>query len=198
VNEGVITNESSAREWIYANLTSVIACGEAILWIYLYEAWQQKDSQKLHYWNQWFGASRETSEFRAETLQMGWSLTQLLRELDWGGNENLILLRAIPKITLPCAHSYACHFAGIMPEEGLHTYLYTWLENQVMASIKSIPLGQVAGQKILKAVLDSFPELLKSIFLKVKEQQSPINTFSPQLAILSSRHESQYSRLFRS
>jgi urease accessory protein len=107
-------------------------------------------------------------------------------------------LSAVSKITLPCAHSYACHFSDIEPQEGLHTYLYTWLENQVMAVDKINTSWTSSRSKNFKDCFRVISRLLKDIFLKVEQEESPINTFSPQLAILSSRHESQYSRLFRS
>jgi urease accessory protein len=121
-----------------------------------------------------------------------------MEDLEWGTVDQRLILQGIKKLTLPCAHSYACSSVGMSEQEGVHTYLYSWLENQVMAAIKSVPLGQVAGQKILQSVLESLPELIEEIFNKIEHQVNPINTFSMQLSVLSARHESQYSRLFRS
>ena len=198
VNVGIVHDQASARDWIQAHLHAVVANAEVIIWVYLYRAWLASDVEKIFYWNQWFWASRETSEFRAETIQMGWSLAKLMEDLEWGAADQRSLLKGIKKLTLPCAHSYACSSAGMSEQEGVHTYLYSWLENQVMAAIKSVPLGQVAGQKILMAVLETLPNLIEDVFNKIEHQVNPINTFSMQLSILSARHESQYSRLFRS
>ena len=198
VNSGIVHDHLSARDWIQTHLHSVLANAEIIIWVYLYRSWLTSDVEKIMYWNQWFWASRETSEFRAESIQMGWSLAKLIEDLEWGTIEQRILLKGIKKLTLPCAHSFACSSVGMSEQEGVHTYLYSWLENQVMAAIKSVPLGQVAGQRILIAILESLPDLIEEIFHKIEYQVNPINTFSMQLSVLSARHESQYSRLFRS
>jgi urease accessory protein len=64
-----------------------------------------------------------------------------------------------------------------------------------MAAVKSVPLGQTG-----RAAHPAFPrnrieELVKkSMHLKDDE----IGNFAPNLALLSARHETQYSRLFRS
>jgi urease accessory protein len=67
-----------------------------------------------------------------------------------------------------------------------------------MAAVKSIPLGQVAGQKILVAIGKELALQLDVMIEKSKSKNLIMNTFAPQLNILSSRHEHQYSRLFRS
>ena len=80
----------------------------------------------------------------------------------------------------------------------MHIYLFAWLENQVISAMKAIPLGQVAGQKILIELSQTLTKLLEGIIEKSQADDFSLNTFSMQLSILSSRHENQYSRLFRS
>jgi urease accessory protein len=74
-------------------------------------------------------------------------------------------------------------------------YLWAWTENQVAAAIKLVPLGQVAGQRILSSALHSIPGLV-SIGLSLTEED--IGSLAPGLAIASALHEIQYTRLFRS
>jgi urease accessory protein len=62
-----------------------------------------------------------------------------------------------------------------------------------MAALKAVPLGQTAGQKILLS-LGSRLEALADLEL----EQSQWSNLAPGLACLSARHETQYSRLFRS
>jgi len=81
---------------------------------------------------------------------------------------------------------------AIGKREALVAYAWSWLENQVMAAVKCVPLGQSAGQKILLTLgarLDAIADAAQA--------GEPLN-FAPGLAVLSSRHETQYSRLFRS
>jgi len=130
--------------------------------------------------NELYLASRETAELRAETLQMGYSLCRLLRELGMEG---------VPEgeVAFPIAFAFAAQTWGISAEDAVQAYLWSWLENQVMAAVKAVPLGQTAGQKMLLSLSSKIPLPAESFV-----------NFAPGLAILSSQHETQYSRLFRS
>jgi urease accessory protein len=61
-----------------------------------------------------------------------------------------------------------------------------------MAAIKCVPLGQTAGQRILLSLGSSLQEIAD------QAQNRELYNFAPGLACLSARHETQYSRLFRS
>lgn len=77
----------------------------------------------------------------------------------------------------------------------LLAYAFGWAENKVQASLKSVPLGQSSGQRILTRLAREIPSAVAlAIALPDDERQA----FSPMLAILSAQHETQYSRLFRS
>jgi urease accessory protein len=104
-------------------------------------------------------------------------------------------LPALQPVTLPAAWALAARGMGIAPEPSLTAYLWTWLENQVMAAIKSVPLGQVAGQRLLWALGARVPAAAAHA-RSVDEED--VASFAPGLAIASSRHETQYTRLFRS
>ena len=77
----------------------------------------------------------------------------------------------------------------------LLAYAFGGAENMVQAALKSMQLGQSAGQRILARLADAIPAAADHADgLLDSERQA----FSPMLAILSARHEVQYSRLFRS
>ena len=75
------------------------------------------------------------------------------------------------------------------------TTAFAWAENMVQAAIKSVPLGQRSGQRILAALSAEIPAAVDHALSLHDDQRQ---AFSPRLAILSARHETQYSRLFRS
>ncbi|MEJ6655383.1 MAG: urease accessory UreF family protein, partial [Pseudomonas sp.] len=83
-------------------------------------------------------------------------------------------------------------------EAGLTAYLYAWVENQVAAAIKSVPLGQVAGQRILLHLRAQLPGVVSTALTCSRAEPPVLTTFAPHYAIISSRHETQFSRLFRS
>jgi urease accessory protein len=77
----------------------------------------------------------------------------------------------------------------------LHASLFGWAENMVQAALKAVPLGQLAGQRILQALVGQMPALIEGALAMTDDD---MQSFSPMLGIASARHETQYSRLFRS
>ncbi len=73
--------------------------------------------------------------------------------------------------------------------------LFSWTENQVLVCVKSIPLGQVAGQRML---LSLRPEIELAARRAQTIGDDAMANWSPGLSILSMRHEVQHGRLYRS
>ena len=197
IDSGIVRDAPSAELWIQEVFLGVFARSEAPLWLLSYEAWSKQDINLVNRINEYFLASRETSELRSEAEQMGWSLLQIARSLGWG-NESLDQMARIKPLSLLTAHSYACFHLNIRAKNGLAAYGFSWIENQVAASLKAIPLGQVSGQQVLTHIRMLVPDMVDEAEKRALSDLSKIENFSPMLAILSSRHETQYSRLFRS
>jgi urease accessory protein len=77
----------------------------------------------------------------------------------------------------------------------LSAYLWSWVENQVLAAVKSIPLGQIEGQTLLHRLKSDIIAAMQNA-QEAAPEESGSAAFG--LAIISARHETQYSRLFRS
>ena len=197
IDSGLVNDAPTAEAWIKDVFLGVFVRSEAPLWLLSYEAWAKNDIDSAQSLNDYFLASRETSELRSETERMGWSLLQIAQSLSWG-REYLTKLSAIKPLSLLTAHSYACFHLKIQSKNGLAAYAFSWVENQVTASLKAIPLGQVAGQQALTKIRLLIPEMVEQAEQRAKSGLSMVDNFAPMLAILSSRHETQYSRLFRS
>ena len=178
IEAGYVKDPESAQEWIGDVLELSVARMEAPV----LRAQIAAPTQDL---NDFFVATRETAELRAETLQMGAALAKLLRELG--------IEVSIASPAFPTAYASAVRHWKIEPREALVAYLWSWLENQVMAAVKAVPLGQTAGQKILLELGTRLDEIAKQDL----PEEAWCN-FAPGLALLSARHETQYSRLFRS
>jgi len=194
IDAGLIHDAGSARAWIAAGL-DVAARGEAVLLAQQYRNWECADTEALADCNDELLAMRESFEFRQETEQMGWSLARLLDELSWGPESQRAILRALRPLSLPTAYACAMQSAGVLLSEGLQAWLFAWTENQVAAALKAVPLGQVAGQRILFGLRHDIAAAAARAAVTSVDDAS---TFAPMLGILSARHESQYSRLFRS
>jgi urease accessory protein len=197
VESGTAQDEAGAARWIRDALTHNLARFEAPLAAALMQAWKDGDDARVVELNADFNASRETMELRAETVQMGYSLVRLLGDLDafarvpgWRGR-----LLAVDEPAFPTAWTAAAVAWQVPSDQAIAAYLWAWLENQVMAAVKAVPLGQSAGQRLLSDLGETIPALAGEAIALPEFEWS---NFNPGLAIASARHETQYTRLFRS
>jgi urease accessory protein len=197
VDVGLVTNTQQAQAWCLDVLQLFSQC-EAVVFCVQYVHWQSLKLTELQSTNDWFYATRETSELRLETQQMGWSMVKLISQNKWGSAELRAALNAMSTPTLTTAFSAASVALTIALPQALAAYAFSWAENQVAACVKSIPLGQQGGQAVLNALRAAMPPLLMQAQKNAMQQPPKTNTFSPHLAVLSAKHETQYSRLFRS
>lgn len=195
VDAGLVRDTASAGRWIGDVLAYAVARLEAPVWWRLHAAWSADDPAQVERWNEIFRCTRESTELRAETLQMGYSLQRLLLELGEFEEAPLAQLRAITEITFPAAFAFAVAQWQIPARSALIAYLWAWLENQVMAALKSVPLGQTDGQRLLLALAALLPGIADAACALGDDE---LCNYAPGFAILCSQHETQYSRLFRS
>ncbi|MFT5535205.1 MAG: urease accessory protein [Burkholderiaceae bacterium] len=195
MESGIVTDTVTARAWIVDTLHHVVARFEApVLWRLL-QAFSARDDVAIAYWTEQFIAARDTAEFRAETIQMGYSLGKLMADLQIDDGGLLALLQAQPEIPLPTAYAYAAVALKVPSQAALLGMLFSWAENQVLVCVKSVPLGQVAGQRLL---LSLQPELALAAETASTIADEELSSWSPGLSLLSMQHEVQYSRLYRS
>jgi urease accessory protein len=190
VDRGLVTSEASAAAWLSDQLHLVLSrsdlavIGEAIA------AWRADDAQRIAALDAWVLQTRETSEQRRQTEQMGRSLVEWLKSV-----RPHLAAGVQERLTYPVAFALAASASGAPARDCLLAFAFGWAENMTQAAIKSIPLGQSAGQRILLRLSGEMPAAVDlAMSLADDERQA----FSPMLAILSARHETQYSRLFRS
>ncbi|HCZ14882.1 MAG TPA: urease accessory protein UreF [Candidatus Accumulibacter sp.] len=193
VESGLVRDQGSAQEWIAGLLEEGLGRFEAPLVACLQRAWVALAHREVERLNADFLASRESSELRAETVQMGYSLRRLWHEL--GDFPVPPEFDALPEVSFPAGWALAAAVWEIPVRDSLTAYLWSWCENQVMAALKAVPLGQAAGQRMLLALGSRVPTVVEQALDLPEERWS---NFCPGLALACSRHETQYSRLFRS
>lgn len=195
VESGCVSNEASARQWISSLLSNSIARFELPMLASLYRAWRDNDAALAASLNEEYLASRETAELRSESIQMGGALLTVL-QTD-GEHEAALLepLSGIADVVFPNSFAFAAAAWQLELEDTLTAYAWSWLENQVTAAMKLVPLGQRAGQRLLAGLSPACTEAMRTAVSLPKGEWS---NFAPLFAIACSRHETQYSRLFRS
>jgi urease accessory protein len=192
---GDVKDLESAKTWIGDALHTYQANFELPVLHRLYQAWQSNDMTAVTEWDAFYQAGRDTAEALAETKQMGYSLVRLLNDLKDLPEDLLTNINNLQEPAFPTVYAAIAHYWQIPAGDILQGYAWGWLENQVSASMKTVPLGQVAGQKILLALGESLPSTVQHA---IALSDAEISNFNPLLTIAGCLHETQYSRLFRS
>jgi len=197
VEAGLVSDEASAARWLIDQLYLALARSDLPVVAQAIPAWQSGDLARIRQLNDWVLQTRETHEFRLQTEQMGRSLLEWARQLGELGTGVFEQLdsAALQPPTYPVAMACAAASLNADVHDSLVGFAFGWAENMVQAAIKSVPLGQSAGQRMLGRLALEIPTAVAhAMSLSDDERQA----FTPLLAIHSARHETQYSRLFRS
>ncbi len=189
-----VHDEASCAEWLADQLHLSQARGDMALMAQAIPAWQTLNTARLQQLSAWVHASRETQEMRLQTEQMGRSLLDWLR-IQNKATETALQLCSELRPTYPMTMSLALSLAHAPLEQALQAYAFGWAENMTQAALKAVPLGQVSGQKILARLAQEIPEAVQHAMALSDDARQ---AFCPMLAVMSARHETQYSRLFRS
>jgi urease accessory protein len=208
VEAGWVVDKESFRQWLLSLLDNSLATLDLPVLLRLQQACsltcndakthtctldcQRACQPDFEYWVQLLIASRETKELRLEERQRGAALARLLPAL--GVNIPADLIRAVSSCQLAGLALAANHWQ-ITPQQNCLGYAWSWLENNITAGIKLVPLGQTDGQQLLLDIAGRIPS---AVALAADVKDANVGSATPGLAIASSQHEQQYTRLFRS
>lgn len=191
LESGWITSGDALEPWLTGTLGEGLARVELPLLLRFADGYRHRDEVAVCRWNRWLLANRETRELLFEDQQMGRALRRLLVSLEW----------VDPDDAIPPEPSYCSQFAraaqrgGVPAEDMLRGFAWSWLENQIAVACKTLPLGQTAAQKLLMQLLPAI-ETATQTALTLEDDE--LGATLPGLALASTFHETQYSRLFRS
>jgi urease accessory protein len=178
--------------WIQELLENSLTNLDVPLLSRLHNAWSVNDKKNVLYWNDYLFASRDSRELQAEEQHLAHALARLLGDL---GISEAVKWRENSRACFLTLFSLGASHWKIPLNEASWGYLWMWAENQVLAAIKLVPLGQTSGQKILSSAIEIIPGLV-STGLSLKD--GGIGYTAPGQGIASALHETQYTRLFRS
>lgn len=196
VEAGAVTDEATATAWLADQLHLGLARADLPALAAAAAAWSAHDAAAVESVNRWLLHTRETAELRLQAEQMGRSLTEWLKNGPHAGDPRIPMLAALEPAPLwPTAFALAATLAGAGTEDTLLAFAWGWAENMAQAAMKAVPLGQAAAQRMLVALSQEIPAVVQAALVWPADQRQ---AFTPMLAILSSQHETQYSRLFRS
>ncbi len=195
IDSGLVSDVDNTKKWLMDSLKFSLQQTDVPIFYRLYDAWRDNNLQQVTYWTHFLRAQRETKELRDEDYHLGLALARLLFDMGieeakgWKSSKKENTVGFLTLFTLAAVKW------DIKCEQACTGYLWSWLDNQIAAAIKLVPLGQTDGQRILSEVMTYLPDTVSRGSLITTEH---IGASLPMLAILSAQHETQYSRLFRS
>ncbi|MFV5490763.1 urease accessory UreF family protein [Acinetobacter sp. ASP199] len=187
IETGLIHDEASSIAYFHEVLEMLLLRFELPILKRLMQSYN--DEAEFQYWAEIYRASRESKELLAESQQLAFSLNAWIRDV--------LKKPVIVKKQLGYVPVYAklCGELQLEVEEVLTAYAFAVLENQVLAAVKTVPLGQMSGQRILWELHAAIPAVIERA---MQLQDDELSSALPKYAMLSMHHETQYSRLFRS
>jgi len=208
VEMGWLTSPETTESWIKINLEESIAQTDLAILKRLFNALSvhtpenhtpenhtEYDIDAFKYWNTHLIACRESHELLLADLAMGKALIRLVKQLDnidIAPYQAIIALKEISFVSAFALCAYIFKLDLLSAQSG---YCWTYIDNQVAAATKLVPLGQTQAQNLLFDLTESTQIIIdKSNAINDDE----IGTSLPHLAMASAWHETQYSRLFRS
>jgi urease accessory protein len=192
VSEGWVTDEAEAAAWLLGLLESSFATLDLPVLARLITAWRTGDIASVERWSAWLAACRPTREIRAEDRQLGAALARVLVALEL---EEAASWTTRTYVTHAAMFALAAVRFDVPIEAALAGHAFSWAEAITSAAVRLVPLGQNAGQRLLAAAGAAIPAVVtRALALPDHE----IGSAAPGQAIASARHETLYSRLFRS
>nr|WP_320015407.1 urease accessory UreF family protein [uncultured Desulfobacter sp.] len=204
VEKGWINDEKTLEKWLLNVLETGMAHVDIPLLQRLYQAVEHQDLAAFTEAAQWVRACRETKKLRNEEAHRGRAMAAIIKELGLNPNSTAQPFeksdhekwqKVIASSQL-AGFTFAAALWDIPVKAAAKGYLRSWLENQVLAAVKIIPLCQSSGQRLL-ALLCPDIDIAVATGLQIKDFKQ-MGSSLPALSMANSCHETQYTRLFRS
>ena len=192
VARGWVYDQASTRDWILGLLAYPLTYQDVPALARLYRSWEAVDPAGVRYWSAWLYACREAAELQREDRHLGLALARLLTDL---GLAEATPWREAERVCFATLFALAAVRWEIPLEQTAGGYLWAWLENQVAAATRLVPLGQTASQQLLT---QAQPAILTAVRQGLALTDDDLGCSAPGLSLAGMLHEVQYSRLFRS
>lgn len=195
VEMGWLTSPTTTANWININLEESIAHTDLAILKRLFTALAEHDLDTFTYWNNHLIACRESHELLLSDLAMGKALIRLIKQLDNIDTSHYQAIINLKEISFVSAFSLSAYLFNLDLISTQSGYCWTYIDNQVAAATKLVPLGQTQAQNLLFQLTENTQLIIEKANNVADDD---IGTSLPHLAMASAWHETQYSRLFRS
>lgn len=189
IDQAWVTNHDQVSDWLEMQLFFALARLDVPVLLRLHKAIKDNDTVQAQWWNDYVLASRETHELQLTDTATGLALQRLLPSL------SVTALISQPPVSFVCGYAQAAVSWQISADMTALGFCWAWLENQVNAATKLVPLGQTQAQKLINALQEKIP---LAIAQAKTLSDDDLGMSLPALSLASMYHETQYTRLFRS
>jgi urease accessory protein len=193
--KGLIHDRITAEQWIATILNKGSGHSDSILFLETHRAVRAGDKERFEKVSELATAMRSTSELAHESKSQALAFQKAISSA-WDKPDFEEWMSCLPPdFSYPISVATICALSNIEESYSLMAYLHAFMTNLVSAAVRLIPLGQSDGQKIIASLSQILSENLAIIL------DFPINNIgSAALRVdwTSMKHETQYTRLFRS
>lgn len=189
MDAGWLRTDEDVHHWLEMQLSFAVARLDVPVLLRIYQALQDNDAEQVRWWNDYILASRETHELQLTDTATGQALQRLLSGLA------ICSLISEPPLSFVTSYTQAAVSWQISVDMAALGYCWAWLENQVNAATKLMPLGQTQAQKLLHSLQEKIPLAIEQA---CELSDDELGMSLPALSLASMYHETQYTRLFRS
>jgi urease accessory protein len=196
VEEGLVRDRTSLVAWLDSVLRRGTGAVDGALFAAGWRAAHEGDWSSFDAVAERAAAWRGTSEMALESRQQGGSFLSITRTAWPDAALDEVHRRLEGELALPVAVALAAAVHGIALEQALAGYLHAFTANLISAALRAVPLGQTDGQIALAALEPSVDDATATAI--AVESLDEVGTATPLLDWCSLRHETQYTRLFRS
>lgn len=195
VEAGDIKDSATLSDWLSLMMSDGPGFCDAVLFVHAHRAAAKADAAHLREVAELAAAFAPSRERHLETTAQGRAFIEATRAA-WPC-ETLSLLAATwnGPVAYPVAVAVACAGHAIAAEPALHALLHAVAANWISAGVRLIPLGQTDGQRVLSALEAVIAATAARALASTLEE---IGSAAFRSDIASMRHETQYTRLFRS
>lgn len=190
-----LTDTDGTESWIKISLTESIAQTDLPILKRLYQALDKNDVDRFTAWNDHIIACRESHELLLSDLAMGKALIRLLKQMSGVETIAYAAILSQEECSFVSAYALCAYLFKLDLASAQSGYCWTFIDNQVAAATKLVPLGQTQAQNLLHRLSNNCE---RAIAHANHVSDSEIGNGLPHLAMASAWHETQYSRLFRS
>jgi urease accessory protein len=183
IDDGQIKSGEDVRAWIEALLIRGSGWNDAVLFSASYDA-SDEVRMEIDELALALAASRERA---LETFDLGQSFAKAVATLSAGETMNFQ--------TYPVAVAAACQKACIDKRAGLLAYLQAFSNNLIAVAVRLVPLGQTKGLEVMRELM---PVIVTTVERALKAKLDDLGSSTLLSDISAMRHETQYSRVFRS